>query len=557
MAKSFGRDELNALIGGHEEMAAFRQSTSVPKHQHSTKRNPKEEVDFSKLSAAETAALLSEKRSAHHQHSAVNNPSRYRAKSSKQRLAHHSLLEEELSKRQQQLEREEALMETNLQQEIEQEGESNDDDDEQDFVKKRLPAQPAVVIRRRQDGKDSKINRSRHRAYDSSSSSSVDDSDSPSSKRKQRRRDTSDEDDDDVQRRVKRADDSDSSSSDDENDDRRRRVLATRRAQSEPTIVTLRHAAEIPSKPQLEKKNQPEITQLHPKPTQSTEVVQRKPKPTNQSSPSSSSSSGSDDASDSSSGESDSSDEEEPVMPKIKFIPKHKRNLMISEETKWEEEERKLEIEKEQEKRRKMQSRALVAKQLAEVDNSRGEEDDDDEIGGATNPMPNDDDDIDNKSQRYAWELRELGRLLRAMEEATKRQLEEDEYQRRKNMTDAECLEEDKKIGRFQAPGVNRQNRDQEDRSKHLQRFYHRGAFYMDESEWGEGDVREKAAEYAMAATGEDKIDKSKLPKVMQVKGFGRARQNQKYKGLASEDTTDKSTRFLPIVHGSKQKKQA
>ena len=70
----------------------------------------------------------------------------------------------------------------------------------------------------------------------------------------------------------------------------------------------------------------------------------------------------------------------------------------------------------------------------------------------------------------------------------------------------------------------------------------------------GKDDVRHKALEYSRAATGEDKIDKLALPEVMQVKKFGFAGYSTKYKGLAKEYTTDKSTDFVPIVRGKKKK---
>ena len=120
-------------------------------------------------------------------------------------------------------------------------------------------------------------------------------------------------------------------------------------------------------------------------------------------------------------------------------------------------------------------------------------------------------------------------------------------------MTDEECLREDTKAGRYQAPGSNRQGG--QEKGKFMQRFYHRGAYYMDETEWDETDVRHKAAEYALAATGDDKIDKSQLPEVMQVKNFGFARQNTKYKGLANEDTTDRSLRVAPLIRKKKGEK--
>ena len=111
-----------------------------------------------------------------------------------------------------------------------------------------------------------------------------------------------------------------------------------------------------------------------------------------------------------------------------------------------------------------------------------------------------------------------------------------------------------------------------------MQKYYHKGAFYMDESSLeasaerevgkgggsGDGDLDKgggggggataalAAAEAALAAkkksdvrlrsygeaTLEDKFDKSSMPKVMQVKKFGFAGQT-KYTHLKDQDTTD------------------
>lgn len=73
-------------------------------------------------------------------------------------------------------------------------------------------------------------------------------------------------------------------------------------------------------------------------------------------------------------------------------------------------------------------------------------------------------------------------------------------------------------------------------------RYYHKGAFYMDDdSVVDKNDVRRK--EYN-APTLEDHFDKKKLPKILQVKNFGKIGRT-KYTHLTDQDTTDFDNPFL------------
>lgn len=75
----------------------------------------------------------------------------------------------------------------------------------------------------------------------------------------------------------------------------------------------------------------------------------------------------------------------------------------------------------------------------------------------------------------------------------------------------------------------------QKTKRRFMQKYYHKGAFYMDEESIREkDDVRRRAAD---DATGEDKFNRAALPQVMQVKKFGRAGQT-KYTHLLDQDTT-------------------
>lgn len=517
MEKSFGRDEMNALLGGpqnNEDLASFRPSMAQP---HGNKRMPNQGPDISTMTAAEAAALLTESSSSGPSAAA----SRYRTNKV---LAHHELAKE-------------------LSEEVEItrlnpiESKEVGDESEDDFVSQKWSAIKRERIAQRTKEEPQVIQRKRP-TYDSSSSSESDGSDNKRRSRRQRDSDDSSSDD----------------SSGDEEEDRRRRILLSRRERKEPELVIPKSKADTAERSSIHVPIREDTNSLAPSEGPRRSHPQRtKPKRQKEIRESSSSEDG-DDSSGSSSDESssDSSSEEEQIMAKPIFVPKHKRNLIQSEEKKWEEEEARQQREKDLDKKRKMESRLMVAKQMAAVNDSVHDDDMDEESGGATNVPPNDDDEVDRGKERDAWELRELGRLLLAMDQQKRREMEELEYQRRRQMTDEQCLLEDTKAGRYQAPGSSRQG---QPTGNFMQRFYHRGAYYMDEEEWDESDVRHKAAHYARSATGDDKIDKTQLPDVMKVKSFGFANQTR-YKGLANEDTTDKTLRVLPLIAKKKDKKQ-
>ncbi|XP_062194608.1 uncharacterized protein LOC133897799 [Phragmites australis] len=226
--------------------------------------------------------------------------------------------------------------------------------------------------------------------------------------------------------------------------------------------------------------------------------------------------------------ETDSEDEQVGMaMVKPVFIPKSQRDT-IAERERLEEEERQLEeLVKKRLEARKIETRKIVVEEIKKEEH----------IEKALNEEANiedvDTDDELNEAEEYeSWKNREIARIKRDREERDARLKEKEEIERVRNMTDEERREWERKN-----PKPLHQTKQ---KWKFMQKYYHKGAFFQE----GADDVIQSAGKDNIYSrdfsepTGEDKMDKSILPKVMQVKHFGRSGRT-KWTHLVNEDTTD------------------
>ncbi|XP_036343800.1 microfibrillar-associated protein 1-like [Rhagoletis pomonella] len=133
-------------------------------------------------------------------------------------------------------------------------------------------------------------------------------------------------------------------------------------------------------------------------------------------------------------------------------------------------------------------------------------------------------DDENDEVEYEAWKLRELKRVKRDREERENAERDKQDIDHMRNLTEEERRQELRNNPKIIT------NKAAKGKYKFLQKYYHRGAFYLNE----ESEVLKR--DFAQA-TLEDHFDKTILPKVMQVKNFGRCGRT-KYTHLVDQDTT-------------------
>ncbi|RMX62332.1 hypothetical protein DD238_007828 [Peronospora effusa] len=336
---------------------------------------------------------------------------------------------------------------------------------------------------------------------------------------------SSDDEDSSEEDVAKALQDSSSDEADDSDIDRRRRLLRSkakaREAQNEENDKSRRLVVE------------PQIMKQSP-------VAAPLPMVRNEKSESSSSAS--------SEYETDTDDSEpgEEFMKPV-FVPKRARGTIKRQEELAAEEERREKREQEKLEIRKMESRRLVAEDTQREQNGANKGDDTDV------EMPDDTDGLDPVQEYRDWELREMRRIKRDRDRKEQRVKEEEEALRRRNMTQEERTAEDAYVllcnneeadcdllRYFLTVSKLKKNEPkQKHKLKFMQKYYHKGAFYVDDDSVGsKNDVRKRDA---TEATLEDKFNKEMLPTVMQVKNFGRAGRT-KYTHLADQDTSSRDS---------------
>ncbi|KAL0821088.1 hypothetical protein ABMA28_005718 [Loxostege sticticalis] len=214
-------------------------------------------------------------------------------------------------------------------------------------------------------------------------------------------------------------------------------------------------------------------------------------------------------------------DSEEDTGPRVKpvFVRASERMTVAERERKIKQQKKEeAEARKEKEERRREALKLVEETIRSEQRHTQGEQKE-----GNIDDVCTDD---ENDELEYeAWKLREMKRIKRDKEEREAMEKELLALERMRNMT-----EEERRVEQRLNPKLVT-NKAVKGKYKFLQKYYHRGAFYLDKEE-------EVFKQDFSGPTLDDHFDKTVLPKVMQVKKFGRSGRT-KYTHLVDQDTTE------------------
>ncbi|KAK4382926.1 Microfibrillar-associated protein 1 [Sesamum angolense] len=215
------------------------------------------------------------------------------------------------------------------------------------------------------------------------------------------------------------------------------------------------------------------------------------------------------------------------AMVKPVFVPKSERDT-IAERERLEAEERALE----EAVKRRMEERKKETKEIV-VEKIKEDQEIQKNMELEANIADVDTDDDVNEAEEYeAWKSREIARIKRDREDRDAMLKEKEEIEKVRNMTEEERREWERKNPKPTAPA--------KQKWRFMQKYYHKGAFFQTNADdhAGTAGAENIYTRDFSAPTGEDKMDKTILPKVMQVKHFGRSGRT-KWTHLVNEDTTD------------------
>ncbi|KAH9916753.1 splicing factor, Prp19-binding domain-containing protein [Epithele typhae] len=213
--------------------------------------------------------------------------------------------------------------------------------------------------------------------------------------------------------------------------------------------------------------------------------------------------------------ESESEEEEKPKLQfRPVFVPKRARVTVAEREAIALDSEEALKRKEEEIEERKKASHDMVAESIRRelLEKEKQEE----------TPDVDDSDGLDPAGEFEAWRLRELARIKRDKEAELAREKEREEVERRRALPEEQRLKED-----LEHAEQSRKDKPK-GQQKFLQKYWHKGAFRQDEDILRRHDFTEAT---------ESTMDVSMLPKVMQVKNFGK-RGRTKYTHLLDQDTT-------------------